>query len=159
MPFKYREDLKRWEFDKDFLISASGEIKKSRRYYYQMQHQMFVTNKKLTFFYIWSKYPKQKNFLLLEVPRDEELISTLLKKYEQLFFGVILPELITRKSCPNEVHDNNKFYCICKRPSFPPMIACDGKNCHIEWFHYSCVKISRAPRGKWYCNNCLGKEK
>ena len=95
MPFKYREDLKRWEFDKDFLISASGEIKKSRRYYYQMQHQMFVTNKKLTFFYIWSKYPKQKNFLLLEVPRDEELISTLLKKYEQLFFGVILPELIT----------------------------------------------------------------
>ena len=26
-------------------------------------------------------------------------------------------------------------------------------------FHYSCVQISRAPRGKWYCNNCLGKEK
>ena len=151
--------MKGWEFDKDFPISASGEIEKSHRYYYQMQHQMFVTNKKLTFFYIWSKYPKQKNFLLLEVLRDEELISTLLKKYEQLFFCVILPELTTRKSCPNEVHDNNKFYYICNRPSFPPMIACDGKNSHIEWFHYSCVKISRAPRGKWYCNNCLGKKK
>ena len=33
------------------------------------------------------------------------------------------------------------------------------KNCHIEWFHYYCVKISRVPRGKWYCNKCLGKEK
>ena len=115
--------MKGWEFDKDFPISASGEIEKSHRYYYQMQHQMFVTNKKLTFFYIWSKYPKQKNFLLLEVPQDEELISTLLKKHEQLFFGGILPELITQKNCPNEGHDNNKFYCICKRPSFPPMIA------------------------------------
>ena len=38
-PFKYRENLKGWEFDKDFPISASGEIEKSRRYYYQMQHQ------------------------------------------------------------------------------------------------------------------------
>ena len=76
-----------------------------------------------------------------------------------MFFGIILPELITRKNCPNKVHDNNKFYCICKRPSFPPKIACDGKNCHIEWFNYSCVKISRVPREKLYCNNCLGKEK
>ena len=77
--------MKGWEFDKDFPISASGEIEKSHRYYYQMQHQMFVTNKKLTFFYIWLKHPKQKKFLLLEVPRDEELISNFLKKYEQLF--------------------------------------------------------------------------
>ena len=45
-PFKYRENLKGWEFDKDFPISASGEIKKLHRYYYQMQHQMFVTNKR-----------------------------------------------------------------------------------------------------------------
>ena len=94
---------------------------------------------------------------LVKTPKTEKL--SLLKKYEQLFFDVILPELITRKNCPNEVHDNNKFYCSCKRPSFPLMTACDGKKCHIEWYHYSCVKISRVPRGKWYCNNCLGKEK
>ena len=56
-PFKYRENLKGWESDKGFPISAI-EIKKSHRYYYQMQHQMFVTNKKLIFFYTWSKYPK-----------------------------------------------------------------------------------------------------
>ena len=88
-PFKYRKNLKGWEFDKDFPILACGEIKKLHRYYH-MQHQMFVTNKKLTCFYTWSKYPKQKNFLLFEVPRDEELIRTLLKKYEQLLFSVIL---------------------------------------------------------------------
>ena len=110
--FKYRENLQGWELDKDFPISAGGEIEKSHRYYYQMHHQMFVTNEKLTFSYIWSKYPKQKNFLLLEVPQDEELINTLLKKYEQLSFGGILPELFTQKNCPNEVLDNNKFYCI-----------------------------------------------
>ena len=97
MPFKYRENLKGWEFDKDFPISASGEIKKLHRYYFETQHQMFGTNKKLTFFYILSKHPRQKNFLLLDVPWDEELISTLLKKYEQMFFIVILLELITQK--------------------------------------------------------------
>ena len=113
-----------------------------------MQHEMFFFLKAETFLYLVKT-------LNTEVPRDEELFSSLLNKYEQLFFGVILPELITRKNCPNEVRGNNKFYCICKRPSFPPIIACDEKNCHIEWFHYSCVKISRAPKGKWYCNNCF----
>ena len=53
--FKYRESLKGWEFDKDFPISVNSEIKKLRRYYYQMQHQMFVTNKKLTFLISSSK--------------------------------------------------------------------------------------------------------
>ena len=91
-----------------------------------------VSNQQKADIFLYLVKTPKTHLLLLEVPRDEELISTLLKKYEQLFFCVILPELITRKNCPNEVHDNNKCYCICKRPCFPPMIACSGKNCHIK---------------------------
>ena len=64
--FKYRENLKVWKFDKDFPISASGERKKSHRYY-QMQHQMLVTNKKLIFFILGQNIQNRKT-LLLEVP-------------------------------------------------------------------------------------------
>ncbi|CAK6974446.1 uncharacterized protein LOC112843172 [Scomber scombrus] len=26
--------------------------------------------------------------------------------------------------------------------------------CHIKWFHYSCINIKVAPKGKWYCPEC-----
>ena len=32
------------------------------------------------------------------------------------------------------------------------MIGCDNDFCEYEWFYYSCVGITRKPRGKWYCS-------
>lgn len=29
--------------------------------------------------------------------------------------------------------------------------------CPIEWFHYGCVGIEEAPKGKWYCEECNPK--
>ena len=36
------------------------------------------------------------------------------------------------------------------------MIGCDNPNCKIEWFHFACLKITEAPKGKrkWYCPDC-----
>ena len=36
------------------------------------------------------------------------------------------------------------------------MIACDNVDCKIEWFHWSCVNISKYPANneKWYCPEC-----
>lgn len=34
------------------------------------------------------------------------------------------------------------------------MIACDGDNCRIEWFHFECVGIIMPPKGKWFCPEC-----
>lgn len=46
-------------------------------------------------------------------------------------------------------------YCICRGVSHGDMIACDNKDCHIEWFHYGCVNLKAAPKGKWYCGQCF----
>ena len=46
-------------------------------------------------------------------------------------FFVILPELASWKSDVDNT-ENEKLYCICQRPSFLPMITCDGANCKIE---------------------------
>ncbi|EAS36244.3 PHD finger domain-containing protein [Coccidioides immitis RS] len=47
-------------------------------------------------------------------------------------------------------------YCYCNQISFGDMIACDMENCPREWFHLSCVGLTRPPSKsvKWYCNEC-----
>ncbi|EUB63250.1 Inhibitor of growth protein 3 [Echinococcus granulosus] len=51
------------------------------------------------------------------------------------------------------VVDESK-YCFCKDVSYGDMIACDAPNCPIEWFHYPCVNLTVAPKGRWYCPIC-----
>lgn len=62
----------------------------------------------------------------------------------------------------NEVNDednDNHLYCICRRTSFGEMIGCDNPKCKYEWFHYSCVGLTRAPRGRWNCPLCKNRKK
>lgn len=51
---------------------------------------------------------------------------------------------------------DDRTYCFCKDVSYGEMIACDAPNCPIEWFHYSCVNLTVAPKGQWYCPMCSG---
>ncbi|THV06492.1 hypothetical protein K435DRAFT_645105 [Dendrothele bispora CBS 962.96] len=53
--------------------------------------------------------------------------------------------------------DDGAVYCICNRPSFGEMIACDGSACTTEWFHISCVGMSSPPQGDWFCESCRSK--
>lgn len=59
----------------------------------------------------------------------------------------------------DDVDQENRLYCYCKRAYDPgsEMIACDGENCAIEWFHFECVGILMAPIGKWYCPQCSNR--
>ncbi|XP_012235820.1 uncharacterized protein MESR4 [Linepithema humile] len=52
-----------------------------------------------------------------------------------------------------------KIYCYCQCPydEVSEMIACDGEDCRIEWFHFECVGIMVPPKGKWYCPDCRKK--
>jgi hypothetical protein len=52
--------------------------------------------------------------------------------------------------------EGESVYCYCRCPydEVSEMIACDGDNCTIEWFHFECVGILMAPKGKWYCPEC-----
>ncbi|KAG5440872.1 hypothetical protein PCK2_000027 [Pneumocystis canis] len=61
-------------------------------------------------------------------------------------------------------------YCFCNQVSYGRMIACDNRNvpffffsailfspnhlqCEKEWFHWDCVRITSAPKGKWTCSD------
>ncbi|XP_041450337.1 uncharacterized protein LOC111081753 isoform X2 [Drosophila obscura] len=55
--------------------------------------------------------------------------------------------------------EGESVYCYCRCPydEVSEMIACDGDNCLIEWFHFECVGIMVAPQGRWYCAECRPK--
>ncbi|PRP85308.1 hypothetical protein PROFUN_06910 [Planoprotostelium fungivorum] len=52
------------------------------------------------------------------------------------------------------IDPNEPTYCTCNRVSFGEMVGCDNPDCKIEWFHYECVGLTAAPKGKWYCADC-----
>ena len=55
--------------------------------------------------------------------------------------------------------EGEKVYCYCRCPydEVSEMIACDGSDCAIEWFHFECVNIMVPPEGTWYCPQCRPK--
>lgn len=57
-----------------------------------------------------------------------------------------------------ESYDSDQtLYCICQRPSFGQMVACDWETCPYEWYHLRCLNMRRLPpsEGKWYCPHCV----
>lgn len=59
-----------------------------------------------------------------------------------------------QKDQQTEKSDNLYCYCQCPYDEVSEMIACDGQDCTIEWFHFECVGIMVPPKGKWYCPDC-----
>ena len=53
-----------------------------------------------------------------------------------------------------ESHGDEKLWCICSKPFAGEMIGCDNLERKIEWFHFECMKIRRAPKGDWFCLEC-----
>ena len=62
------------------------------------------------------------------------------------------------------------YHCTCGQPDtyVPPMIECEGTNCHWRWFHPSCcaaagqfVKSSEGESGtdSFFCNKCLRRRR
>lgn len=54
---------------------------------------------------------------------------------------------------------NEPRYCICNQVSYGEMVGCDNGDCPIEWFHYGCVGLTQAPKGKWFCPQCTATMK
>lgn len=60
---------------------------------------------------------------------------------------------------PNTGGGDEPTYCYCNQVSFGEMVGCDGDDCKREWFHLPCIGFKHPPKGKWYCDECLIKQK
>jgi len=53
--------------------------------------------------------------------------------------------------------DDQSLYCICRKRSYGEMVACDNPDCHFQWFHINCLKITGTLPESWYCHECSPK--
>ncbi|XP_072233563.1 inhibitor of growth protein 3 [Leuresthes tenuis] len=70
-----------------------------------------------------------------------------------------LPEAEANSQVDWTYDPNEPRYCICNQVSYGEMVGCDNTDCPIEWFHYGCVGLTEAPKGKWYCPQCTAAMK
>jgi inhibitor of growth protein 4 len=90
-----------------------------------------------------------------EEAKKEDSLEPILPAQEEKFSS----SSRTTRSRSNSISSKEPLYCTCKRVSFGQMIACDYKDCAIEWFHYPCVGLKTQPKGKWYCSKeCQAKK-
>ena len=67
-------------------------------------------------------------------------------------------ELQPEPEARSEEDENAQLWCICRKPSFGEMIGCDNAlSCKVEWYHFPCLNIRKAPKGKWFCPQCRSK--
>ena len=159
-PYKYKEKKISEINDKTFFITEDGSLKRTHRYFTQVQLQMYVFGLKSCDFVVYTN----KECHVIAIPYDKEFCDQLVKVCEKFFFTFILPELVTRKlensvnSCnsTSEPIDTGKtdIWCLCREPEYGRMIECSNEDCPTQWYHYECVNIRRCPRGKWICPEC-----
>jgi hypothetical protein len=98
--------------------------------------------------------PSQPIVPVPEPPRVAPLGS-----FPEVQFNSFLPSQVRVPVGWRAPQEGEKVYCYCKcaYDEVSQMIGCDGDDCKIEWFHFECVGILMAPKGKWYCPECKPK--
>ena len=138
-PLKYQQGFDESPHDPDFPIDSNGNIKRNHKYFSQIQLQMSISATEHCHFFIYSPRP---DFLSTIVYRDDKFIVDLREKMVDNFKALILPEIVSRKMDTEIFPMKRKVICSCRRPSFGLTLTCS--HCKIE-FHYSCVRVIRAP--------------
>ncbi|KAL3865828.1 hypothetical protein ACJMK2_043178 [Sinanodonta woodiana] len=162
-PYKYREArLVDALSDTGFYLDKDYHLKKTHKYFAQVQMQMHVCNKGFTDLVVWTPL----DVIIVRVNRDIDFIHDMVKSLQMFWEKHILPELITRRfernvqsECSykadkeNMLSDNTKSYCVCEnRTKLDDMVGCD----HCDtWFHIKCIGLKSLPTSKtWYCKEC-----
>ena len=146
------------------LEEENGDLmlKVEHAYYYQVQLQMKICHVEYADFVLW----REEDMFVQRIAIDKEFIDDAINKTVPFIKLAILPELVGRwftkqktpdDQAPLQSDQAQDSWCYCKKSEdYGPMIGCDNDQCPIEWFHFSCLKMSpsEAPKGKWYCPEC-----
>ncbi|KAL1439196.1 hypothetical protein MTO96_047412 [Rhipicephalus appendiculatus] len=140
-----------------FVTENKGalELRTAHRYFYQVQTQMYVWQRQYCDFVIWNK----DDISIQRIAADQAFLAPHLDAAENFFCRVLLLELVahwftaqkenmvvTNELAPASASsgqgaddpNTSNVFCLCKGPEEGKMIACDGLNCPVAWFHFRC---------------------
>jgi len=157
------------------------QLDRKHPYYSQVQLQLFVTDTEFCDFVVWTEAAVfvqtvhfNKDFVREMLPKmDHFFITGILPELVGRCFSRTQPCHSQSQALPQDETDSNvgqheteslqpptqsqneEVYCTCNRgEDEDDMVACDNKDCSIEWFHFFCVGIKSKPKGRWYCPEC-----
>jgi len=172
--------------DKTFCLQEDFRLKPDHDYLYQVQMQMKLCGVKLCDFIVWGKdgilqqriefneefietaLLQAKSFVKLCVlpellsrcfsrGKKQTVESDAVDSDEEPTSDAEQPSSSMQAATSSEDDEENGLWCYCQRDGhYDRMIACDGDNCPIEWFHLSCMDLTEdaVPEGDWYCPDC-----
>ena len=129
---------------------------------------VYVSQIESGYFVVWT----EKDLHIEQIMFDNNMWKEICEKSRHIFVTAILPELVGKfysrlpfsqplSSVENNVkpkvksrENTEELWCFCAQVESGSMICCDNEECPIQWYHYLCLGISCAPRGKWYCPDC-----
>jgi len=137
-------------------------------YHYQMQTQLFVCNVNYCDFCVatFADSDVESAMRVNRIHRSPSLWSQCVEHASSFFRMCVLPELmgswfthflasvnLAEESIPSvnmpmaseviqpsDDDQQDMTHCYCHGPESGSMLACDNKECPIEWFHLKCLK-------------------
>lgn len=174
-PFCHKSELPEEEDNNFCMTKESGQwrLRREHAYYYQVQLQMHVCKVSYADFIVWT----ESEYVVERIAANDEFITSKMEAVTRFFTYGILPEIIGKwysrkpvadgeglvqepsangEETTNDVNEDDEStpWCYCNEPSSGEMIFCDNRGCTIKWFHFKCLRIQHAPKGKWYCPSC-----
>ena len=176
-PYCFKEGLPDEDSTNFCMVNKEGKwsLKQNHAYFYQVQLQLHVCNLNYADFVLWTK----QDTIVERLDKNSAFIREKTEIVKYFFTNGCLPEIVgkwysrgpvadstgvvpiprvavTAQSTGNDDDDDDpgRSWCYCSKPSFGEMIMCDNKQCTIIWFHFDCLELRAAPKGKWYCPSC-----
>ena len=138
------------------LPDGALSLKKTHPYWYQVQAQLNITEKKFADFVIWT----EKNLHIEKINQDVVFFNIKLEKLQQLCKTAILPELLAKwhtKPKDDDLVQKNLF-CYCRVLHEDSLVlVCGNSACTFQKFLLKCCGLKRMPNCKnkpWFCKDC-----
>ena len=158
-PFKHRDKHPHAVSDCKFYLKEdktnSIRLQCTHEYFFQVQGQLAVCEKDYCDFVCWTP----EGIHIDRILPDSDHFSVTKPLLDALFVTVLLPILLTGKLAQEketspqreELRSATQTFCWCCRGEEGRMVAYDNSHYKIIWFYFTCVCLSRKPRGKWFC--------
>ena len=141
--------------DKRFCLhEVNGQLllKEDHQYYYQVQTQIFITQRKYCDFVVWT----EESLYIQRIFADDSFLNNMLRQMTMFYVKCILPELMSHYFSKKLARKNesNDLYCYCRKQQEDMMISCQSDSCIFKKFHLHCIGLKRKPKPDWQCIEC-----